>query len=79
MEETNYFLCANLLLAKVVQPKIVKKKGQYLTGVYPSPVLLKLDARKCSLLSCLFIKLKDAAAFTCFSDLHCCSKRMAGN
>ena len=47
---TNYFLCANLLPAKVVEPNIAKIKGHTFTGVYLSPVLMKLDARKCTIL-----------------------------
>ena len=70
MEETNYFLCANLLPVKVVESNIVKIKGHNFTGVHPSPVLMKLDARKCILLSGLFLKLKDEAGFSCFSELH---------
>ena len=38
MEETNYFLCAHPLPAKVVEPNIVKIKGHNFTGDYPSPV-----------------------------------------
>ena len=49
---------------------IVKIKGHNFTGVYPSRVLMKLDARKCIILSCLVIKLKDEVVFSCFSDLH---------
>ena len=79
MEETNYFLCANLFPAKVVESNIVKIRGHNFTGLYPGPVLMKLNARKCILLSGLFIKLKDEAVFSCFIDLHCYSKRMAGN
>ena len=72
MEKTHYFLCANLFPAEVAEPNIVNIKGHNFTRV-------KLDARKCIILSCLFIKLKDEAVFSCFSDLHCYSKRMAGN
>ena len=71
MEETVYFLCANPFPAKVIEPYIVKFKGHNFKGVYPSPVLIKLDARKCILLSCLFIKLKDEVLFSCFRDFHC--------
>ena len=72
MEKTNYFSFANLFPAKVVEPNRVKIKGHNFTGVYPGPVLMKLDARKCILLSCLFLKLKDEAVISCF-DRHCCS------
>ena len=58
MEETNSFICANSLQAKVVEPNIVKIKGHNFTGVYPSPVLMKLDARKCIILSCFLSNLK---------------------
>ena len=70
MEETNYFLCANLFPAKGVEPNIVKIKGHYFKGVFSSLILMKLDARKCIILSCLFIKIKDEVVFSCFSDLH---------
>ena len=50
------FVCANPFSAKVVEPNIVKIKGHSFIGVYPSPVLMNLDARKCIILSCLFIK-----------------------
>ena len=43
--ETNYFLCANPFLSKVVQPNKVKINGQNYKGFYPSPVLMKLDAK----------------------------------
>ena len=79
MEETNYFLCANLLSAKVVESNTVKIKGHNFTGVYPSPVLKELDARKCILLSGWFLKLKNEIVFSSFTDLHCYSKCMAGN
>ena len=79
MEKTNYFLCANPFPAKVVEPNIVKIKGHNFTGVYPSHVLMKLGARQCIILSCLFIKLKDKIVFSRFSDFHCYSKRIAGN
>ena len=59
--------------------RVVKIKGHNFIGVYPSSVLMKLDARKCIILLCLFIKLKDEVVFSCFSDLHCYSKQMAGN
>ena len=49
MEKTNYFLCANPFSAKVVEPNIVQIKGHNFTGVYPSPVLIKLDARNVSI------------------------------
>ena len=55
----NYVLYAKPFPAKVVEPNKVKIKGHNFTGVYPSPVLMKMDARKCIILSCLFIKLKD--------------------
>ena len=61
------------------EPNIVKIKGHDFTGVYPSPVLMNLDARKCIILSCLLSKLKDDVVFSCFSDFHCYSKQMAGN
>ena len=76
---TNYFVCAHPFPAKEVEPNIVKIKGHDFTGVYPSPVVMNLDARKCIILSCLFIKLKGEVVFSCFSDFHCYSKRMAGN
>ena len=56
---------------------MVKIKGHDSTGVYPSPVLMKLDARKCIILSFLCIKLKDEVVFSSFSDRHCYSKRMS--
>ena len=56
MEETNYFLCANPFPEKAVEPNIVKIKGHNFTGVYPSPVVMNLDAKKCIKLSCLLIK-----------------------
>ena len=74
MEETNYFEYANPFPAKVVKPNIVKIKGDNFTGVYPSLVLMNLDARKCIIFSCLFIKLKDEVDFSCSSDFHCYSK-----
>ena len=46
MEETNYFVCANPFPAKIVEPNIDKIKGHNFTGVYPSPVVMNLDARK---------------------------------
>ena len=58
MEETNFSLWANPFPAKVVESNIVKIKGHNFTGVYPSPVLMKLDARKCIILSCFFLKNK---------------------
>ena len=81
MEETNYFLCANPFPAKVVEQNIVKIKGHYFTGAYPCSVVMKLDARHGTriILSCLFFKLKDEVVFSCFSDFHFYSKRMAGN
>ena len=48
MEETNYFSCANPFPAKVVEPNIVIIKGHNFTGVYPSPVVMDLDARNVS-------------------------------
>ena len=39
-------LRANPFPAKVVKSNIVKIKGHNFTGVYPSPVFMKLDARK---------------------------------
>ena len=68
MEETNCFLQANTFPAKVVEPHMVKIMEHNFTGVYSSPVLMKLDARKCMLLSCFFIKLKDEVIFLCFSN-----------
>ena len=56
MEETNYFFWANPFAAMVVESNKVKIKGHNSTGVYPSLVLMKLDARKCIILSCLFLK-----------------------
>ena len=79
MEETNYFLCVSLFPVKVVEPNIVKIKRHTFIGVYPSPVFMKLDARECIILSCLFIKLKNEVVLSCFTDFHCYSKRMAGN
>ena len=80
MEETNYFLFANPFPAKVVQPNIVKIKGHnYFKGVYPSIVLMNLDARIYIILPCVFIELKDEVVFSCFSGFHCYSKRIAGN
>ena len=66
MEETNYFLCANPFPAKVVEPNVVKIKGHNFTGVYPSPVFMKLDARKCIILSCFFINRKNEVFFLMF-------------
>ena len=48
MEETNYFSCANPFPAKVVEPNIVIIKGHNFTGVYPSPVVMDLDAKNVS-------------------------------
>ena len=59
--------CAIPFPAKVAEPNIVKIKGHNFTGVYPSPVFMKLVARKCIILSCLFIKLKNKV-FSCFID-----------
>ena len=59
MEEIYFLLHANLFPAKVAEPNIVIIKGHNFTGVFPSPVLMKLDARKWLILSRLFIKLKD--------------------
>ena len=58
MEETNYFFWANPFPTKVVESNIVKVMGHSFTGVYPSPVLMKLEARKYNILSCLFLKSK---------------------
>ena len=63
MEETHFFLCANPFPAKVVKQNIFKFKRHNFTGVYPNPVLMKLGARKCIILSCWFIKLKDNVVF----------------
>ena len=59
--------------------RAVKIKGHNFTGVYPSLVLMKLDERKCIILSCLFIKLKDEVVFSCFIDFHYYLIRMVGN
>ena len=72
--ETNYFLCANPFPPKVVELNIVKIRGHNSTWVYPSPMLMTLDARKCIILSCMFIKLKDEVVFSYFSDFNSCSK-----
>ena len=47
------FLVCNSILAKVAEPNIVKIKGHIFTGVYPSLVLMILDASKYTILSCL--------------------------
>ena len=57
MEKTNNFLCAIPFPAKVTELNIVKIKGHNFRGVHPSPIFMKLVARKCIILSCLFIKL----------------------
>ena len=49
-------MCKSIFSKGIVEPNIVKIKGQNFTGVYPSPVLMNLDARKCIILSCLFIR-----------------------
>ena len=79
MAEINYFYYANLFPTKVVSPNIVKIKGHNFTGLYHSPIPIKPGARKCIILSCLSIKLKEKVVFLCFSDFDCCSKRMACN
>ena len=70
MEETNYFFWANPFPTKVVESNIVKIKGHSFTGVYPSPVLMKLEARKYNMLSCLFLKNKVEVVFSLFSNFN---------
>ena len=72
MEEKHYFVCADSFPVKAVEPNVVKINEHYFTGVYPSPVLMNLDARKCIIYChvCLS-KLKDEVVFSCFSDFHC--------
>ena len=79
MEETNYFQCVNLFPAKVVKPNIVKIKGYTFTGVYPSQAPITAGERKCIILSFLYIKPEAEVRFLRFSDLNCCSKRIACN
>ena len=72
MEETNYLFWANAFAAKVVESNIVKIKGHNSTGVYPSLVLMKLDARKCMILSCLFLKNTVEVVFSLFINFNYC-------
>ena len=72
MEESNYFFLANSFSAKVVESNIVKIKGHNFTRVFPSPVLMKLDARKSIILSCLFLKNTFEAVFSIFSNFNYC-------
>ena len=58
MEETNCFFRANPFPAKVVESNIVKIKGHNLTGLYPSTVLMTLDARKCIIFFFMFVSQK---------------------
>ena len=67
MEEINDFFRANPFPAKVEESNIVKIKGHNFTGVYPSPSLMKLDARKCIIFSCSFLKKKQLRLFSHFS------------
>ena len=62
------FLMCKSISSEGGRAKIVKIKGHNFTGVYPSPGLMKLYAIKCTILSCLFIKLKDEVIFSCFDD-----------
>ena len=62
------FLMCKSISSEGGRAKIVKIKGHNFTGVYPSPGLMKLDAIKCTILSCLFIKFKDEVVFSCFGD-----------
>ena len=55
-----------------IESNIVKIKGHNFTGVYPNPVLMKLDARKCIILSCLFLKNKVEVVFSLFSNFNYC-------
>ena len=61
------FLMCKSISSKGGRAKHSQNQGTYFIGVHPSPVLMKLDARKCIILSCLFIRLKDEAVFSCFS------------
>ena len=74
MEETNYFLCAIPFPAKIVEPNIVKIKGHNFTGVYPSSVVMNLNAKNVSNYHVCLSKLKYEVVFSCFSDFHCYSK-----
>ena len=40
---------------------------------------MKLGSRKCTILSCLFIKLKDGVAFLCVNEFKCCSNKWLAN
>ena len=73
------FLMCKCISNKGSVAKISQIKGHKFIGVYPSPVLIKLGARKCIILSCLCIKLKDKAVFLCLSDFNCYSNQMACN
>ena len=64
MKESNYFFLANSFPAKVVESNIVKIKGHNFTGVNPSTVLMKLDARTSIILSCMFLKNTVDAVFS---------------
>ena len=69
-------MIANNERNKCANVNIVKIEGHNFTGVCPSPVPIKLGARKCIIMSYLFIRLKDEVVFFYFSDINRCSKRM---
>ena len=54
--------------------KYISNKGSIakhsFTKVYPSPVTIKLGARKCTISSCLFIKLKKKRLFPSVSAIY---------
>ena len=57
---------------------IVKITGHNFTGVHPSQAPIMAGERKCIILSFLYIKPKDEV-FLRFSNINCCSKRVACN
>ena len=63
--ENKLFLLSN---SKGSRVKHSLNQSHNFTGVYPSPVLMKLDARKFNILSCLFLKNTVEAIFLLFSN-----------